>query len=96
MAEIKGSIKEQVFENGTIWRTFYCPGCAKRHTINETWEFDGNYDAPTFSPSVLTQGSSWENRTCHSFIRGGLIEYLTDCTHELAGQVVPLPKFPDN
>jgi len=28
---------------------------------------------------------------CHSFIRDGQIEFLTDCTHSLAGQTVPLP-----
>lgn len=28
---------------------------------------------------------------CHSFVRDGMIEYLNDCTHALAGQRVPLP-----
>jgi hypothetical protein len=28
---------------------------------------------------------------CHSFIRGGRIEFLSDCTHGLAGQTIPLP-----
>ena len=28
---------------------------------------------------------------CHSFVRNGQIEFLADCTHELAGQTVPLP-----
>lgn len=28
---------------------------------------------------------------CHSFITDGSIEYLSDCTHELAGETVPLP-----
>jgi hypothetical protein len=27
---------------------------------------------------------------CHSFIRDGMIEFLNDCTHALAGQRVPL------
>ena len=28
---------------------------------------------------------------CHSFVRDGQIQFLSDCTHELAGQTVALP-----
>lgn len=28
---------------------------------------------------------------CHYFLHDGMIQYLNDCTHELAGKVVPLP-----
>jgi hypothetical protein len=28
---------------------------------------------------------------CHSFITDGQIQFRSDCTHELAGQTVPLP-----
>ena len=28
---------------------------------------------------------------CHSFVTDGYIQYLTDCTHALAGQTVALP-----
>jgi hypothetical protein len=96
-ARIKGRIKERAFGNGEVWRTFYCPGCERRHTINQEWEFDGNYDAPTFSPSVLTYGSPWQTDIprCHSFIRAGRIEFLSDSTHSLAGQTVDLPKIGD-
>ena len=30
---------------------------------------------------------------CHSFVRDGKIEYLSDCTHKLAGQTVELPDW---
>ena len=30
-------------------------------------------------------------KQCHSFVRDGMIEFLSDCTHKLAGQTVPLP-----
>ena len=30
---------------------------------------------------------------CHSLIRDGRIEFLSDCTHALAGQTVDLPEF---
>lgn len=32
---------------------FWCPGCEEMHVVNSGWTFDGNFDAPTFSPSVL-------------------------------------------
>jgi hypothetical protein len=32
---------------------------------------------------------------CHSFVRDGHIEFLTDSTHKLAGQTVVLPALPD-
>ena len=40
---------------------FWCPGCEEAHMIrvsSETgsnWGYDGNPDAPTFTPSVLTR-----------------------------------------
>ena len=30
---------------------------------------------------------------CHSFITNGNIQFLSDCTHALANQTVPLPAF---
>lgn len=31
---------------------------------------------------------------CHTFIRGGMVEFLGDCSHALAGQTLPLPPLP--
>lgn len=30
---------------------------------------------------------------CHSFIEGGRIRFLSDCSHALAGQTVELPEI---
>lgn len=30
---------------------------------------------------------------CHSFITDGQIQFLSDCTHALAGQTVPMPDW---
>lgn len=30
---------------------------------------------------------------CHSFVRNGEIQYLNDCTHQLAGQVVNMEEI---
>ncbi|MEL6485869.1 MAG: DUF6527 family protein [Pseudomonadota bacterium] len=32
---------------------------------------------------------------CHTFVTDGHIQFLGDCTHELAGQTVPLPPIPE-
>jgi hypothetical protein len=99
---------------------FWCAGCEEMHVVSPGWTFDGNYDAPTFSPSVLvTNGhycpghkpgdscwctynrehaddpSSFTCSRCHSFVRGGRIEFLGDCTHKLAGQTVTLTAPPE-
>lgn len=149
-----------------VW--VWCPGCDHMHpfTIEAppgpdgdrlnsgvTWEWDGNLEAPTFSPSLLCHSSihlcehtysvcptedggecgdrshligyrlpdgsvvtrkTWEPvpdggvevrvhasphtdptwGSCHSFLRGGLWEFLNDSAHHLAGQrdipMVPL------
>lgn len=86
---------------------FDCPGCGFLHLISDktsktpgaTWEFNGNLDRPTFSPSYLL----WNDdpvtkkrlRTCHSYIVDGKIQFLGDCTHELKGQTVDLPEVGD-
>jgi hypothetical protein len=31
---------------------------------------------------------------CHSFVTDGKIQFLSDCTHALAGQTVALPDWP--
>jgi hypothetical protein len=38
----------------------------------------------------------WPCARCHSFVTYGQIQFLSDCTHALAGQTVPLPDFPEN
>ncbi|SCU75503.1 conserved hypothetical protein [Cupriavidus necator] len=32
---------------------------------------------------------------CHTFVTAGQIQFLSDCTHELAGQTVPMVEFPE-
>jgi hypothetical protein len=32
---------------------------------------------------------------CHTFITNGMVQFLSDCTHELAGQTLPLPDLPE-
>jgi hypothetical protein len=102
----------------TGW-SFYCPGCDKQHSVSNGWQFNGDTNKPTFSPSILVIGKKEPDvdpetgdfargangkyivdyrgvlvgatdTRCHSFITDGVIKYLSDCTHDLAGEEVAL------
>jgi hypothetical protein len=82
-----------VKEYKNCWIIF-CPGCKCIHVIDSTWAFNGNYEKPTFRPSLLVNGNpqfkNLQMPRCHSFITEGEITFLPDCTHELAGKTVRL------
>ena len=120
---IKGKL--DVGDNGRAG--FWCPGCKDPHYIavaparvqGAAWGSNGDYNFPTFTPSVLYKSGhyvgdgkpgdcwcSWPDEEkaewgglgcviCHSFVTNGQIQFLSDCTHELAGQTVPLPEWPE-
>lgn len=111
--------------DGAIRSCFFtCPGCGDNHSFRvapaETgpvWQFNGNLDAPTFTPSLLVRSgcksphhkpgeecwctfktddgepSPFKCYQCHSIVTNGKIQFLSDCTHELAGQTVELPEI---
>lgn len=56
-----------------------------------SWDWDGNLEFPTLSPSILTQGYV----RCHSYLQQGVFKFLSDCEHPLAGQHVPMPDLPE-
>jgi hypothetical protein len=31
---------------------------------------------------------------CHSFVKEGMIEFLSDCTHDMKNKTVELPDYP--
>ena len=77
---------------------FKCPGCGLHHHVQvksprgPVWTFNGDYDAPTLSPSVRVRWSLKKGaKTCHFFVRKGIIEFCNDSTHDKAGQHIPLP-----
>lgn len=84
---------------------FACPGCGDPHVIPTTgahaWGFNGDVDRPAFTPSLLVRwrpadpGDAPYTLVCHSFVRDGRIEFLSDCTHAKAGQTVDLPDVPE-
>ncbi len=91
-------------ENGRI--LFWCPGCDGAHQVyvgagaGPRWGYNGDPERPTFTPSILVTYNGKDAgidgappAICHSFITDGRIQFLSDCTHALAGQTVDIPDF---
>jgi hypothetical protein len=73
-----------------------CPACGYGHLFDKRWTFSGDVERPTFAPSMLVHENPMANPPgprCHSFVRNGRIEFLSDCTHTMAGQTVDLPEI---
>jgi hypothetical protein len=83
--------------DGTL--LFYCPGCEMSHRINDGWQISGESNNLTVSPSILTRWQPAgthrpeEEKRCHMFIKEGKIQFLSDCTHKLAGQTVSMEEY---
>lgn len=85
---------------------FECPGCGSWHSLRTVpgggypcWEFDGDMEKPTFKPSIISRWDKWvgpqdsghfEEQVCHFFLRKGVFEFLSDCTHSKAGEKLPM------
>lgn len=74
------------------------------HPDRPLWTWNGEVERPTFRPSILVRTGqavdpNWVREdgdppeVCHSFVTDGRIEFLSDCSHALAGQTVDLPPF---
>jgi hypothetical protein len=80
---------------------FFCPACQRTHPIRvvsgdpgrPVWDWNNDYEAPTFSPSLLVYPSPGGQTRCHSFLTAGRIEFCVDSEHDLADQTVDLPDF---
>ena len=108
------SVVRQVDDHGNHYTAlmFCCPGCAENvggdgiHMLSvnspnkpPSWEWNGNLEHPTLSPSILTHNRPYDSKgvpqgICHSFLKDGVFEYLSDCTHSMAGQEVPMTELP--
>lgn len=99
-------VHEVKHDDGTHYSwAFVCPACKSVHQCTSGWTFNGNVDAPTFSPSILVYGHAAtpgapipvsERPRCHSFVTDGRIAYCTDSGHTLAGQTVELPEWDES
>lgn len=77
----------------------WCPGCECGHSVfiaphvgGVHWTFNGDFEKPTFSPSLLVD-KNHADRRCHFFIVNGNIQYLDDCSHGLKGKTIPMERF---
>jgi Family of unknown function (DUF6527) len=79
--------------------SFHCPGCNCLHLFyvggTVKWNFDGNMEAPTFTPSLLNfwTDAGQPNR-CHLILTAGKLAFQADSSHTLAGLTVDLPDHP--
>ena len=109
---VKLSVLQKVMnqQNELLGYWFICPGCKaasmggahyipvnpNKNSLGAGWNFDGNEEKPTFTPSVLGKakyGDDQKEQRCHLFVKVGQIQYLSDCDHEFAGQTVPMVKI---
>ncbi len=72
---------------------FYCPGCKCHHMYyikgyNISWQFNGNLQSPTFTPSLRVNYGN--GKVCHLFVTNGKIEYCSDSFHELKGKQIEM------
>ncbi|MEL7600579.1 MAG: DUF6527 family protein [Proteiniphilum sp.] len=45
------------------------------------------------NPAPVDYSGEYVEEVCHSFIRDGKIQFLSDCTHELKGKTIEIPNF---
>jgi hypothetical protein len=82
---------------------FDCPGCGMAHALHihpfkndngASWRWNGDMEKPTFSPSILVriqfERSDKPDIVCHSYVRDGMIQFLSDCSHSFAGKTVEM------
>jgi hypothetical protein len=77
----------------------WCPGCGQVHAIDvhatsgngRVIGWDGDVKAPTFGEPLL---HNTEHGTCEYVLRSGVMYFLSNCWHPLAGQSRHLQEFP--
>lgn len=81
---------------GAVWSF---NGDMERPTFNPSILIRSHQWTPPVTAENIDQWrqSPWPqtkvDTVCHSFVRDGQIQFLSDCTHELKGKTVPLPPF---
>jgi hypothetical protein len=97
---LPGEVIHRLGDDWAFDHSFWCPGCQCGHVFNAyinrepRWNFNGDLTRPTLDGSLLVRSGNANGPTvCHSFVKDGQIQFLGDCTHELAGKTVPLEQF---
>lgn len=70
------------------------PATGMNVLFDKRWSFNGDFDNPTFRPSMLMQYPVENPETGHVrehfFVIDGKIQYLTDYHHDMAGKTVDM------
>lgn len=71
--------------NGNLEKPTLSPSvlCSYRHPKGYTND----------NPAPADFNGEYVTDICHSFVTDGCIQYLSDCTHDLAGETIELPEF---
>lgn len=75
---------------------FWCPGCKCAHHLETKpgrWAWNSDMAKPTATPSLLVRVR--DNERCHLLMLSGQLQFLGDCTHELAGKTVDMEPWED-
>lgn len=62
----------------------WCPACEELHVIFDRWQFDGNVERPTFSPSVKITGKQTvkvRGEWTGEWVRGPDGKAIDQCCH---------------
>lgn len=105
MSKFKRCVDSWARRHGVCYE-YICLGCDQTHLVYVrpcmkegvfAWKFNGDVDNPTLIPSVVFKVKfTVKDRPdikCHHFIKAGMIQYLSDCTHEYAGRIIELPDW---
>lgn len=72
------------------------PATGQNIVFDNRWSFNGDFEKPTFRPSMLIQYPVENPETGHVrehfFVTDGKIQYLRDCNHDMKGKTVELPE----
>jgi hypothetical protein len=87
-------------EHHQVTRAWTVTGAEDRPTVNPSVLVMSGHYAPgqksggecwcTYAAKHPDDPAPFRCSRCHLFIRDGQIQFLSDCTHELAGKTVPM------
>lgn len=81
--------------NGDMGRPTFSPSLLITTGCKTSRHKPGDNCWCTYNAENPDQPAPFKCERCHSFVRDGRIQFLTDCTHALAGQTVDLPDLPN-
>lgn len=81
--------------NGNVDKPTFSPSLLIRTGHYATGHKPGESCWCTYNAEHPDKKSPFECGVCHLFLESGMLKFLSDCTHPLAGQTVELPNLPE-